>query len=68
MHVSGDAIVLDESEIKAVVRQIVWDFNADIVQFLPLEGGGEDGVDITRLVIPLDGAKVMGMVVKMEVG
>lgn len=68
MHVSGDAIVFDESEIKAVVRQIVWDFNADIVQFLPLEGGGEDGVDITRLVIPLDGAKVMGMVVKMEVG
>lgn len=61
MHVSGDAIVFDESEIKAVVRQIVWDFNADIVQFLPLEGGGDDGVDITRLVIPLDGAKVMGM-------
>lgn len=67
MHVTGNAIVFDEAEVIAVVRQIVWDFNADIVQFLPCEGGGDDGVDITRLVIPLEGSIIMGMAIAMEV-
>ncbi len=66
MHIEGDALVLEEAEVAALVRQIYLDYHADIVQFLPREEGGDDGVELTRLVIPLEGAKVLGLTITVK--